>query len=128
MKFNIVNTCPLKISLFGTTVRSTQLVNAGWCKSLTVALGSSVVQFISIFKPRKASNTWAGGLTNSSASMPTVKQMTISTHTNSVMIIRGWSVVKIFQVILAAYKSNEDMRQFWSKEKVTPKTVYFCPH
>ena len=123
--FNTVNTCPLKISLFGTTGRSNQLVNVGWCKSLTVALGSSVVQFISIFQSRKAVNTWAGGLTNSSASVPTVKQMT---HTNSVMIIRGWSVVKIFQVILAAYKSNEDMRQFWSKEKVTPKTVYFCPH
>ena len=81
MTFNSVNTWPVKISLLGLTARSTQLVNVGWCKSLTVALGSSVVQFISIFKLRYASNTGGVGLTNVSAPTPVEKQMTISTCT-----------------------------------------------
>ena len=66
------------MSLFGVTVRSTQLVNVGWCRSLTVALGSSVVQFMIIFIPRKPDIAGAGRLTNVSAPVPAEKQMTIS--------------------------------------------------
>jgi len=73
MTFNTVKTCPLKISLFGVTVRSTQLVNVGWWRSLTVALGSSVVQFMIIFMPRKPDIAGTGGLTNFSAPVPAKK-------------------------------------------------------
>lgn len=113
MTFNNVNTCPLKISLFGVTTRSTQLVNVGWCKSLTVAFGSSVVQFMTILKPSNAGNAGAGGLRNFSASTPAEKQMIISTCTNSVMRIRGWGSVKIFQLFksFSAYNPNVDMTE-----------------
>jgi len=111
MTFNNVKTCPLKISLYGATVRSAQLVNVGWWRSLTVALGSSVVQFMVIFIPSKAEMAGAGGLTNFSALVPAEKQMNNSIMYKQRDDNQGLS--------FSAYKSNLQIRRLWLKE-VTP--------
>ncbi len=69
-----MKTCPFKISLFGSTVLSVQVAKFLVYKMETVAFGSSVVQFISMFKPKKPCNTMAGGLRNFSAPAPTVNK------------------------------------------------------